>query len=70
LRYRTTVAADHDPGYDGSAVMLGESALSLTSDSDLGAAGVVTPMLALGSTLPNRLRAQDFTLTTERLPDS
>ena len=69
-RFRATIAADHDPGYDGTAVMLGESALSLTSDADLGSAGVTTPMLALGSSLPDRLRAQDFTVTTERLPSS
>jgi short subunit dehydrogenase-like uncharacterized protein len=65
-RYRTTVAADHDPGYDGTAVMLGESALALASDSALGPPGVDTPMVALGATLPQRLRDRGFTLVTER----
>ena len=65
-RYRTTVAADHDPGYDGTAVMLGESALALATDSALGPPGVGTPMVALGATLPQRLRDQGFTIATER----
>ena len=65
-RYRTTVAADHDPGYDGTAVMLGESALALATDSALGLPGVSTPMVALGATLPQRLRDRGFTVVTER----
>ena len=68
-RYRTTIAADHDPGYDGTAVMLGESALALAQGSELGRAGVVTPMVALGSCLPQRLRDRGFTVATERLDD-
>lgn len=67
-RFRTTVGADLDPGYDGTAVMLGQSALSLVAGSELGPAGVVTPMVALGSCLPERLRDHGFTITTERLP--
>ena len=66
-RYCTTVGADLDPGYDGTAVMLGESALSLAGDSGLGPPGVDTPMVALGATLPQRLRDHDFTVSTERL---
>jgi short subunit dehydrogenase-like uncharacterized protein len=67
-RFRTTVGADLDPGYDGTAVMLGQSALSLAAGSDVGPAGVVTPMVALGSCLPERLRDHGFTITTEPLP--
>ena len=66
-RYCTTIGADHDPGYDGTAVMFGESALSLVGDSGLGPPGVATPMVALGATLPQRLRDHDFTVSTERL---
>jgi short subunit dehydrogenase-like uncharacterized protein len=66
-RYRTTIGADHDPGYDGTAVMFGESALSLVSGSELGPPGAGTPMVALGATLPQRLRDHDFTVSTERL---
>ena len=65
--YRTTIGAAHDPGYDGTAVMFGESALSLVGDSGLGPPGADTPMVALGATLPQRLREHDFTVSTERL---
>ncbi len=68
-RYRTVVGADRDPGYDGTAVMLGESALCLALDeADLPArAGVLTPATALGGALADRLRARGFTLRTEHL---
>ena len=65
-RYRTTIGADLDPGYDGTAVMLGESALSLAGESGLGPPGADTPMVALGATLPQRLRDHDFMVSTER----
>ena len=32
--YLTRVGADYDPGYDGTAVMLGESALALAFDDE------------------------------------
>jgi short subunit dehydrogenase-like uncharacterized protein len=69
-RYRTTVAAPYDPGYSGTAVMLGQAALSLVEDGDQlpDAAGVLTPATALGAPLVDRLRAHRFTLETERLP--
>lgn len=66
-RVRTTIGADHDPGYDGTAVMLSESGLALADGADLGPAGVVTPMVALGRVLPERLRTAGFTVTTEQL---
>jgi hypothetical protein len=47
--------------------MFGESALSLVSGSELGPPGAGTPMVALGATLPQRLRDHDFTVSTERL---
>ena len=51
--YRTKVGADRDPGYSGTAVMLGESALALALDGDLlpGGGGVLTPATGLGSVL-------------------
>ena len=64
---RTTFAAGHDPGYDGTAVMLGESALGLALDALPERAGVLTPMTALGPVLADRLRAQGFTITVDRL---
>jgi short subunit dehydrogenase-like uncharacterized protein len=68
VRYRTRVAADKDPGYSGTAVMLGESALALALDGpDLPpGAGVLTPATGIGMPLVARLRAQGFTLETER----
>ncbi|GAA4399478.1 trans-acting enoyl reductase family protein [Fodinibacter luteus] len=69
-RYRTTVAAPYDPGYGGTAVMLGQAALALVEDRDRlpDAAGVLTPATAIGMPLVERLREHRFTLETERLP--
>ena len=64
-RYRAEFAADLDPGYNGTAVMLGQSGLSLAFDADLAErAGVLTPMSAMGEALARRLRDQRFTVTT------
>ncbi|MFU8805321.1 MAG: saccharopine dehydrogenase family protein [Bradymonadaceae bacterium] len=55
---RAEVAADKDPGYGATAIMLGESALSLASDeidSPLEG-GILTPASAMGMTLVKRLR--------------
>ena len=70
-RYRTTVAAPYDPGYSGTAVMLGQAALALVEDRDRlpDAAGVLTPATAIGAPLVERLREHRFTLETTRLPD-
>lgn len=68
-RYVTRVAAEKDPGYTGTAVMLGESALALAMDDAAlpDRAGVLTPPAAgLGEALVERLRTQGFTLTTRR----
>lgn len=64
-RYRTRIGADCDPGYRGTAVMLGESALCLAADKDMpDQAGVLTPMTAMGEALAVRLRARGFTVST------
>ena len=67
-RYRTRVAAEKDPGYSGTAVMLGQSALALALDEARlpDRAGVLTPATGLGMPLVERLRAQGFTLETTR----
>jgi short subunit dehydrogenase-like uncharacterized protein len=66
-RYRTRVGADLDPGYGGSAVMFGETVLSLALDSDVPRrVGVGTPATALGEVLVDRLRAHAFTFDVER----
>jgi short subunit dehydrogenase-like uncharacterized protein len=62
-RYAARVAAPYDPGYAGTAVMLGETALALAVDVDQlpDRAGVLTPATALGDVLIGRLQAQGFT---------
>ena len=67
-RYTTRVAADRDPGYTGTAVMLGEASLALAADEERlpARAGVLTPATALGDVLVERLRAHGFTLETSR----
>jgi short subunit dehydrogenase-like uncharacterized protein len=67
-RYVATVAAQGDPGYAATAVMLGESVLALATDSDRlpPRAGVLTPATAIGMPLAERLRAQGFTFEVRR----
>jgi short subunit dehydrogenase-like uncharacterized protein len=67
--YVARVAAPFDPGYGGSAVMLGESVLALARDAGLPRrTGVATPATALGERLAERLLEQGFTLEVERRP--
>jgi len=65
--YVATVAAQGDPGYAATAVMLGESALSLGLDHPTSPGGVLTPSVAMGGRLADRLRAQGFTMSVTRL---
>lgn len=58
---RGVVAGTQDPGYGETAKMLGESALCLASDALSSAGGVLTPAVALGMTLVNRLRSAGMT---------
>lgn len=55
------VRAQGDPGYKATAVMLGESVLSLALDDLPGGGGVLTPATAMGETLVDRLRAAGHT---------
>ncbi|BDV31733.1 saccharopine dehydrogenase family protein [Microbacterium terricola] len=64
---RTTISAPFDPGYGGTGVMLGESALSLARDDLPEHAGVLTPMVAMGEVLADRLRANRFTIAVAPL---
>jgi short subunit dehydrogenase-like uncharacterized protein len=68
-RYRARVAAQGDPGYQATAVMMGETALALVLDRDRlpGRAGVLTPATALGTVLTDRLRAAGMTFEANRL---
>jgi len=66
--YRTTFAADGDPGYKATAVILGEVGLCLALDRDRLStlAGVLTPAPVLAEPLAERLRAAGMTITVER----
>ncbi|GAA4556447.1 saccharopine dehydrogenase family protein [Pseudonocardia xishanensis] len=56
-----TVAGPGDPGYAATAVMLGESALSLALDDLPDRAGSLTPATAMGRVLIERLREAGHT---------
>lgn len=63
-RYVSTVAAQGDPGYAATAVMLGEAAVALALDDGLPeAAGVLTPATGIGDALVERLRDAGFELS-------
>jgi short subunit dehydrogenase-like uncharacterized protein len=66
-RYAATVAAKGDPGYAATSVMLGQSVLSLATDPLSSAGGVLTPSVAMGSYLADRLVAQGFSLSVARV---
>lgn len=67
-RLTATVALDRDPGYEGTALMLGEAALTLLLDRDRlpAAAGALTPATGLGAPYADRLRAAGMTLMAHR----
>ncbi len=67
-RYRCRAAAQGDPGYAATSVMLGEAALCLAHDGDRlpDRAGVLTPATALGMPLVDRLRAAGQTFEVQR----
>ncbi|MEO7588660.1 MAG: saccharopine dehydrogenase NADP-binding domain-containing protein [Arachnia sp.] len=69
-QYLTKAGADYDPGYNGTAIMLGESALSLALDGDRlpQRSGVLTPATAMGDVLVERLRARGFVFDTSLSP--
>ncbi|WP_280312574.1 saccharopine dehydrogenase family protein [Nocardia abscessus] len=67
-KYVATFAGTGDPGYQATAVLLGESGLCLAFDTDKQPelAGVLTPAAAMGDALTDRLRAAGMTITVER----
>ena len=64
---KATVAAKGDPGYAATAMMMGESALTLALDHDRlpPHTGVLTPATALGAPLVERLRTAGMTLDVD-----
>jgi short subunit dehydrogenase-like uncharacterized protein len=69
-RYTATVAAEGDPGYAATSVMLGQAGLALAVDGDRCSeqGGVLTPAVALGEVLVERLREQGFRLDVQEAP--
>jgi short subunit dehydrogenase-like uncharacterized protein len=65
--YVATVAAKGDPGYAATSVMLGESVLSLATDSLSPRGGVLTPAIAMGNHLSQRLITQGFEMSIARI---
>ena len=64
-RYVCSFAAKGDPGYAATAVMFGESGLSLALDP-AAAGGVLTPAVAMGQHLVDRLTACGFEISVRR----
>ena len=60
------VAALGDPGYAATAVIFGEVALGLALDPIDSPGGVLTPAVALGDTLVDRLHARGVELSVQR----
>ena len=67
--YLATVGAQGDPGYAATSVMIGQAALALAVDPGHchPDGGVLTPAVALGDVLVERLRAQGFRLRVDPL---
>ena len=57
-----------DPGYDETATMFGESALSLAFDDNPETFGQVTPAQAMGENLIRRLANSGISFTVRELP--
>lgn len=67
-RYAASVAAEGDPGYAATSVMLGQAALCLWATHGTGRrGGVLTPATAIGEELIEALRTQGFTLDVRRI---
>jgi short subunit dehydrogenase-like uncharacterized protein len=65
-RYVATVAALGDPGYAATAVIFGEVGLSLALDPLDSPGGVLTPAVAVGDALVDRLHARGMELAVRR----
>ncbi|MBF6163848.1 saccharopine dehydrogenase NADP-binding domain-containing protein [Streptomyces gardneri] len=67
-KYVATFSGAGDPGYQATAVLLGESGLCLAFDTGKQPelAGILTPAAAMGDALTDRLRAAGMTITVER----
>ncbi len=59
-RVKVTLRGERDPGYGGTARMLGQSAICLARDPLDTPGGVITPVTAMGQKLLERLQTQGF----------
>lgn len=66
-RYVATIAAQGDPGYTATTIMFGESALCLASDPLTSPGGVLTPAVAMGDRLVDRLHGHGLQLSVARI---
>lgn len=65
-KYQATFSGTGDPGYQATAVLLGQSGLSLAFDELPQRAGILTPATAMGEALTERLRAAGMTIEVTR----
>ncbi len=67
-KYVATFSGTGDPGYQATAVMLGQAGLCLAFDGaeQPELAGILTPAAAMGDALTGRLRAVGMTIEVER----
>nr|WP_157101843.1 saccharopine dehydrogenase NADP-binding domain-containing protein [Nocardia caishijiensis] len=65
-KYQATFSGTGDPGYQATAVLLGQSGLCLAFDELPERAGVLTPASAMGEALTERLRAAGMTIEVAR----
>ncbi|GAB4589457.1 saccharopine dehydrogenase family protein [Nocardia sp. IFM 10818] len=61
-KYLCTFAAQGDPGYQATSVLLGQSGLALAFDKLPEIAGILTPASAMGDALTDRLRKAGMTI--------
>ncbi|GAB3579118.1 saccharopine dehydrogenase family protein [Calidifontibacter terrae] len=72
-KWHSVIAAQGDPGYKATCVMIGEAALALALQRDDcplpegRTGGVLTPATGLGQPYADRLVAQGFTISAERV---
>ncbi|WP_067568677.1 saccharopine dehydrogenase family protein [Nocardia acidivorans] len=64
-KYVCTFAGKGDPGYAATAVMLGQSGLTLAFDQLPELAGILTPASAMGDALTDRLRKVGMTIDVD-----
>ncbi|APE37442.1 enoyl-ACP reductase [Nocardia mangyaensis] len=65
-KYQATFSGTGDPGYQATAVLLGQSGLSLAFDELPQRAGILTPATAMGEALTERLRGAGMTIEVTR----